>query len=123
MHEPNLAVALVLAALVAAALVVPAVIITLFARTSDATWTRFFYAVLALAGVALIWAFTISDTNPGDTRLYRGLVVGFALSTAIVSIVAGRLRSRPGGISFLRLLGSAVALQLLVGFTITLQTC
>jgi hypothetical protein len=124
MNEPGAAHLLVLVAALGAVLSIPTVVIAVCARRlSDSAWNHFVVAAMVVAAAGVLASFFISDANPADARLYRGLVVALTVSSGIAALVASRSRRQYPGIPFRRLLSTTASTQLLVSFLVMMASC
>jgi hypothetical protein len=124
MNEPGLDVGLFFLAIILGLLVIPATVIAAAARWgSPSFWGLLFKGILVVAALAVLASFGITDENPGNQSLYRGLVYGFAISTAVAAWVTNRLRHatpRPGFVPFI---GAAIGTQIVSAMIVIVASC
>jgi hypothetical protein len=124
MNEPGAAHLLVFVAALGAVLLIPAVVIARCAqRLSSSAWNKFVVAAMIVAACGVFASFLISDPNPADARLYRGLLLAPTMSSGIAALAASRTRRQYPGIPFGRLLSTTASTQLVVAIVVMMASC
>jgi len=124
MNEPGFEVGLFYLGIILAVLLIPATVIAVSGRWAPPlVWRSLFIFLLVLAGIGFLASFLITNEQPGDQRLYRGLAAAFAISTAAATWVVDRIRRREQNPGLLMLFLASVGTQFITFLIVAIARC